>query len=137
MRTKALATLLLLTALVPGCYGQRDDKRADATLLDSLPRYPGAREVSRAATVKTEDERQTGWTVNAVYSVPQDVTEEQVLEFYRAGLTGWSPDGECCGGMRLVASYRRGSALMSVNVDNVANVHTYELHADAHETEEQ
>lgn len=107
MRTLALlaATVLLVPACSPGA---RSYQRANARLLASLPVYPGAREVEREDSVRTEDERNAGWTLVAVYEIPPDAAVEQVLGFYRDRLTGWTPEPDCCGGLE-IASFRRGS----------------------------
>ena len=129
-----MLTLALLAAavlLVPACSpGARSYKNDNRRLLASLPVYPGAREVEREDSVRTEGDRNAGWHLRAVYELPPGATVEQVLGFYRDRMTGWTPEPDCCGGLD-AASFRRGSEQVTVNADNVVQVRTYEVGVDA------
>jgi hypothetical protein len=133
MKTWGAALAALVLVLAPACADDRayqDDNRA---LLASIPVYPGAREVSREDSVRTEGEHDAGWTLGATYSLPPGVTVEHVLGFYRDNLPGWTPEPGCCDGLD-VASFLRGDEAVNVNADNVEQAHTYDLGVDAHRT---
>jgi hypothetical protein len=119
-----LAVLIVLIALTPiGCAVRKRMYVSDNTeLLNSLPAYPGAREVhtDRASEYLDPDDSELtppdGWSSHRVYAVPLGVRMTQVLAFYERELTrrGWRRQSARCGD-----GFEKGEATILVNAGSV------------------
>jgi predicted small secreted protein len=138
---QALGLVLAVAAVAAACgggttvsgVGEDDYVRANERLLQTLPVFPRAREVSRSsAPYFAGDSSGTppaGYTTLAVYELARHRSQRAVIDFYVARMNGWSSRVDFAPGVDVVtgasrpgawsASFTRGGASVAVNTDNL------------------
>lgn len=120
------AALLILALSLAGCSSV--DKRAyvrdNERILDSLPVFPGAREIARSSYGYHADngdlgvfDRTIGYETGVNYRVPKGTHWRKVIAFYVGHMRGWQPgeinydDG--------IADFTRGKAYVSIDASEL------------------
>jgi hypothetical protein len=89
----ALAALSLAAGIGYSAYERVSTSavEANAHLLDSLPTYPGAREVDRRSDTSPAGSLPVpaGVVTRVLYAPPSSASQEAVLDFYAERLRGW------------------------------------------------
>ena len=113
--------------------GEDEYLRANDRLVDALPRFPGAQEVTRESAPYFVDDHAdaepAGFTTRVVYELPRRVPQRTVVDFYVERLPGWRSQVDYAPGVDVAtgesrpgawsATFRRGRSLVGLNTDNL------------------
>lgn len=120
----ACAVLSVVALFAAGClHAEKTDDERNDEILRALPVFPEATIVtSRSSPYYSEDDpdEPLGHTRGVVYRVPTGTTAASVVRFYRSRLSPtWDCSVETTGPPVLLCT--KGSALVSVNTDNIGS----------------
>ena len=117
----AAAALVAIVAVLASLFGSGIDRggyvAANEAVLAELPTYPGARvESTSSAPAYTDENTLAGYTTLRLYELPRESTPAAVASYYERALVsgGWTVVERLDGP---VLSFRRGNALVSVNLE--------------------
>jgi len=108
------------------------------TVIDVLPRPPGAREVMRQVLNNEETlfgeqfGHTVGYTTHVTYRVPSDATAAGVIRFYRTGLSDWTAKTWTVDRLPF-ACFDRGGAVVNISPEGMqvgAATKSYTLSVD-------
>jgi hypothetical protein len=128
------AAFVVVTLALPGCDGRHgvdgtEYVAANVATLDELPPFPGSIETEEVSTPYRENESGpvVGYGTRRDLVLPPNVAPQAVTAYYEDELLPEWEIVEVLDGP--VVNFRRGRALVSVNVENW-RVHRYEMGAD-------
>ena len=131
MSLRAVGVITLLMLGLAGCGGgdRKAYVKANETLFEQLPRFPGSRVEDETTTTYHADESGpvAGYSTRFDLTLPPQATADAVGSFYRRRLGPQWRLVEDIGG--LVHNFRRGKAFLSVNLEN-AHAHMLEIAVD-------
>jgi hypothetical protein len=128
---RVFGVIALLVLGLAGCGGgdRKAYVKANATLFEQLPHFPGSRVEDETTMAYHADESGpvAGYSTRFDLTLPPRATADAVASFYRRRLEPQWRLVENLGG--LVLNFRRGKAFLSVNLEN-ANAHMLEIAVD-------
>jgi hypothetical protein len=128
---QVFCVIALLVLGLAGCGGgeRKAYVKANATLFEQLPHFPGSRVEDETTTAYHADESGpvAGYSTRFDVTLPTRATADAVASFYRRRLGARWQLVENLGGS--VLNFRRGNAFLSVNLEN-ADAHMLEIAVD-------
>jgi hypothetical protein len=138
----ALALTLTACGADKGSY-----VRENKSIVDALPEVPGAERVKVESSPYYEGDSAwspvSGYTTTVIYQAPPEMTDQEVMDFYLESMDeDWQahveeiPVVDLVTGERegtaLMPHFTRGTAMVSVNTDNMyaGGPHTFEVVVD-------
>ena len=139
-------TGIALAVAAAACGTDKDSYvRDNERLLEALPSVPGAERLTVEHNPYYEEHGgpPVGWTTNVIYEAAPEMTDREVMDFYLESMgEDWQPHveeipivevgtGERKGTAQLLY-FTRGTAVMSVNTDNMyaGGPQTFEVAVD-------
>ena len=139
-------TGIALAVTVAACGTDKDSYvRENERILEALPQIPGAERLAVEHNPYYEERGgpPIGWTTNVVYEAAPEMTDREVMDFYLDSMgEDWQPHVEEIpivevgtgerSGTALLLDFTRGTAVVSVNIDNMyaGGPHTFEVVVD-------